>query len=812
MQRHTDEITSSFSWKAEGSLLSLAASPLRDRVAVVGREVFKILDLHADGVANETHLCSGSKWSPAFSSCDVKWGCAGTRNILATASTNGSIVLWDLVKMYQIDRVITEHFRSVNRLAFNQITGYLLLSASQDGSIKLWDLRNRNASSIHTMQGRAESVRDIQFNPNSMSEFAAAFENGTIQRWDTRKPNIYERKINAHSGLTLTLDWHSDGRHIATGGRDKMIKVWDMFSETSKPISVIQTVAPVSKIAWRPVSNKRNGNILGTEIASCSLVSDYKIYVWDIRRPYIASRILDKHDNVTTGIVWKDENCLWSCSKDKTFIQHTISEAKVPLDSVSVTSIGWSPLGDLSVILQNRYDEMNLVKTEYMNSMEDETILSKKYPRLYDYRNNKTLNDVVSQLYKPMQVSGTIINSNFEYYRFIYLAQHYDITTSCVSISQACENNANFALNVQKYRTSRTWEIFKYFMENKNHSINTYMYTDSDVIIDNKCSKKDCKKNNEIYFKTSLENVIDEIKNQTLDEINTTSKDVLFLKNDCVDRHFENDTESTFLEYNDFKQKNVFDQNNIKTFSNNDMHKLQGFSSNSEMISQSFNSDHSISSFGSDFDQEKQLLVHLNTKNNTINLGHDFNNTDVTENSTHPWAVGPVVQAIADYYGEKGDVQMCATIVLLMSKYIHFDVLKIEKWITEYIELLQRYRMFITMTEVINASSSLSIKALSQTETSIYINCYHCHKSIINQKTNKNFLYCESCQRIPEGCIICNVPIKGQYLWCQGCSHGGHAECIRNWFMGGYSSCGMCPSVACLHYCMFFTYTIKSCK
>lgn len=163
-------------------------------------------------------------------------------------------------------------------------------------------MRDRNGSSKHTMQGRAESVRDIQFNPNSMSEFAAAFENGTVQRWDIRKPNMYERKINAHSGLTLTLDWHPDGQHIATGGRDKMIKIWDMFSETSKPISVIQTTAPVSKIAWKPISNKRNGNIWGTEIASCSLVSDYKIYIWDIRRPYIASRILDKHENVTTGL------------------------------------------------------------------------------------------------------------------------------------------------------------------------------------------------------------------------------------------------------------------------------------------------------------------------------------------------------------------------------------------------------------------------------------------------------------------------------------------------------------------------------
>ncbi|CCJ28704.1 unnamed protein product [Pneumocystis jirovecii] len=716
----------------------------------------------------------------------------------STASTNGSIVLWDLVKAYDyhVDRVITEHFRSVNRLAFNQLTGYWLLSASQDGTIKLWDLRDRNGSSKHTMQGRAESVRDIQFNPNSMSEFAAAFENGTVQRWDIRKPNMYERKINAHSGLTLTLDWHPDGQHIATGGRDKMIKIWDMFSETSKPISVIQTTAPVSKIAWKPISNKRNGNIWGTEIASCSLVSDYKIYIWDIRRPYIASRILDKHENVTTGIVWKDENYLWSCSKDKTFIQYSVSEARIPLDSISVIGMGWSPLGNLSIVFQNRYDEMNSIKTEYMNPIEDETAFNKKYPRLYDYRSSKTLNNIAGQLYKPLQVSGTVIISGF------------DITTSpSVSISQACENNANFALAVQKYRTSQTWRILKYFIENKD-STNVYTNAVSDVIVNDTSNKQDHKKIGKKCFKVSSQDIMDETKNQVLKKVGVTSKSIP-LKSDRISKHFRNNTESILLRQNSFNKKNIFDQNETKIFSNNNIYGLQNFSADSEMVSQSFNSDHSISSFGSN-DQEKQLPKYSDTKDNAFDSEPKSFNTDIAESNTCPWVTESVIQAVADYYSEKGDVQMCATIVLLMGKYTNFDALKVEKWLTEYIELLQRYKMFITMTEVINTSSSLSIKALSQTETSVYINCNHCHKPITNQKINKNFSYCERCQKIPDGCIICNIPVKGQYLWCQNCSHGGHATCIRTWFVDGYSPYGACPATGCSHHCGFFAYIDES--
>lgn len=75
-----------------------------------------------------------------------------------------------------------------------------------------------------TFEGKSESVRDVQFSPVNQHEFAAAFENGTVQKWDLRSPKMYERKLNAHNGLALTVDWHPDGRYLASGGRDKVIK------------------------------------------------------------------------------------------------------------------------------------------------------------------------------------------------------------------------------------------------------------------------------------------------------------------------------------------------------------------------------------------------------------------------------------------------------------------------------------------------------------------------------------------------------------------------------------------------------------
>ena len=64
-----------------------------------------------------------------------------------------------------------------------------------------------------------------------------------MQRWDLGAPRMYEKKISAHNGLTLTIDWHPDGRYLLSGGRDRMIKVWDMNGDQRTPLHAVQCIA-----------------------------------------------------------------------------------------------------------------------------------------------------------------------------------------------------------------------------------------------------------------------------------------------------------------------------------------------------------------------------------------------------------------------------------------------------------------------------------------------------------------------------------------------------------------------------------------
>lgn len=59
----------------------------------------------------------------------------------------------------------------------------------------------------------------------------------------------------------------------------------------------IHTIASVGRIKWRPQKKYH--------IASCALVVDCSINVWDIRRPYIPFASFNEHKDIPTGVAWR---------------------------------------------------------------------------------------------------------------------------------------------------------------------------------------------------------------------------------------------------------------------------------------------------------------------------------------------------------------------------------------------------------------------------------------------------------------------------------------------------------------------------
>lgn len=139
------------------------------------------------------------------------------------------------------ERVMREHSRVVHRVSWQGTTQpNVLASGSLDGTVRLWDVRT--GASCHVLQPACDGVRDVSFDPHAHGSgglhgtyMATAFDNGSVHLYDTRALHAPVQQISgAHSGLIMTLQWHPDLPGIvATGGRDKTIKVWELYESSS---------------------------------------------------------------------------------------------------------------------------------------------------------------------------------------------------------------------------------------------------------------------------------------------------------------------------------------------------------------------------------------------------------------------------------------------------------------------------------------------------------------------------------------------------------------------------------------------------
>jgi len=70
-----------------------------------------------------------------------------TDHLLATAATNGAVVVWNLnrVSRSKQEHVFMDHKRTVNKVSFHTSEPTWLISGSQDGTMKCFDLRTREA-------------------------------------------------------------------------------------------------------------------------------------------------------------------------------------------------------------------------------------------------------------------------------------------------------------------------------------------------------------------------------------------------------------------------------------------------------------------------------------------------------------------------------------------------------------------------------------------------------------------------------------------------------------------------------------------
>lgn len=364
-------------------IAALDISPDRTHAVLAGRDILKTIQVEDSTCVEDfnlrtniiayaaTHETSAGAISARhrdqLAAHDVKWSHGNFGTTIATAAANGNIVVYDINRPGVEIARLHEHSRQVHRLGFNPHAPQLMLSGSQDSTVRLWDLRNlagersvMTCQSLNKFSGNSDGIRDLRWSPTNGVEFALGTDNGTIQRWDIRRDNAALLKINAHEKTCNAVDWHPDGKHIASGGADKNIKVWDFSSSDRRMKCLWQIRAPqaVVNVRWRPPCSSSDKEGFAhwqcTQIATSYDQQETKIHVWDFRRPYIPFREINRYDTPATALLWKSESLLWSVGLAGMFTQTDVHFATKTSDRRSPNTLDIAPDGRILFFLQKR--------------------------------------------------------------------------------------------------------------------------------------------------------------------------------------------------------------------------------------------------------------------------------------------------------------------------------------------------------------------------------------------------------------------------------------------------------------------------
>jgi WD40 repeat protein len=257
--------TFTFPGARENYVFAVAWSPDGKRIAAGGQTgVVAVLDEatgHSLALYNSQSLqIEGIAWSP-----DSKR--------IVFGSEDGGVQVWDTTTGKQLLHY-TGHTGSIFRVAWSP-DGKEIASASYDGTVQVWNATTGQHLQTYTMGVPVWSVAWSPDGSRIVSGTGSAGLNGRVYSGNTAKV------WNAATGQTLltynghgdgndvyALAWSPDGKYIASGGSDQMVRIWN--AATGQTVSISQDFEDtVWDVAWSPD---------GTEIVACS--QDGTVKVW----------------------------------------------------------------------------------------------------------------------------------------------------------------------------------------------------------------------------------------------------------------------------------------------------------------------------------------------------------------------------------------------------------------------------------------------------------------------------------------------------------------------------------------------------
>eukprot|EP00731_Ephydatia_muelleri_P024253 Em0016g524a len=729
--------STSLSLKSDGSM-----------VAVAGRKLFKLIKLGAQKFEVHVDLrdLPPKQLNLNYSSNDVQWN-PNEDQQLATAPTNGSVVLWDLQKMTKskISHVYENvHERAVNKLSFHPREVSVLLSGSQDATMCCFDTRVKTGP-VATYKG-SESVRDVNYGfiPPYDNYFAATFEDGTSQIWDRRNSSSFLKQWPSHNGPVYCCAWHPKENWIMTGGRDKTIKVWDIQQVRVKELYTVHALFPVARVQWR-IGHK-------THVTSCSQFLDNVVAIWDIRRPFIPFASFSEHTDDVTDFLWLSDSVLLSCSKDGKLVQQLFNEAEKPIERATPTSLSFKHDGNLLHAVSD-----SIPQKKQSGSQQTPTSFYK--PPVDPYQEQFLLHT------SSLKEFDWGHSQMFGMSDFIQCASLYKLSGH--PLYELCDHNYKVARDLNRQDVAQVWLIVKllYCGSDPNCSQLGLLPTNSSAV------------QRSGVWKTSVSMRPEEAPGTSSSTQAATERE---LQAHAVDGPTGKAVESLA---DDDHSTDVMEAMNFFEYQHKPDTSVENFGPAPQdwvLPAEPFPLRHDVVQRPPSPDASSVTGISVPSAIEvTSTRKHVPNETSATvQLNRSKWEFNEVVASMLKFYAEKGDVQTSVSILIVLGelgKTLVSDSLT-KQWFSTYIDLLMQKQLWNISSLVIKLCPLPEISEMNQQSTYYHITCGKCNKLI-----ERKGWQCSRCEKIFSTCSVCNGTVKGLFVWCQVCGHGGHLKHIRDW-------------------------------